>query len=344
MKFDVVIGNPPYQENISKATSNKSLARQLFPYFVKEASTVSSRYVSLITPARWFTSNGQDGSFKKLREFIKNNNHFKEMHYFTEQNKIFENVKVGAVSYYIYEKEYHGDTLFVNYNLDSQNKMSRPLFEKNMDIILSLNPVVNILNKVKNHKTFETLTKITTGRNAFDITGKELNKVTTAEFFKGSYEVRASYERIKYISPEKVVKNKDIADNWKVFMSKANGAAGILNGEEKVSILGKPYLGNPKSICTDSLIPIGSFKTKVEAENLKKYIHTKFLRSMVGVMKTSQNLTQIVYSFVPLQDFTNKSDIDWSESIVEIDQQLYRKYGLNQEEIEFIENNVEEME
>lgn len=344
MKFDVVIGNPPYQENVSKSSGNKSLAKQLFPIFMIESTKISNRYVSLITPAKWFTSNGQDGSFKPLRKFAQENNHFKEMHYFSAKNKVFDNVEIGAVSYYIYDKDYQGDTLFVNNNNGYSDTMKRPLFEDNVDIVLSLNPMGSILKKVKNHSDFITLTEITTGRNAFNITGKEANNVSSEDFFENAYELRASYEKIRYISSEKITKNNDIADNWKIFISKANGAAGVLSGEEEVSILGKPYLGKPKSVCTDSLIPIGSFKTKVEAINLRKYLHTKFVRFMVGIMKTSQNITQIVYRFVPMQDFTFDSDLSWDKSVAEIDQQLYKKYDLNSDEINFIETNIKEME
>ena len=107
--------------------------------------------------------------------------------------------------------------------------------------------------------------------------------------------------------------------------------------------LRNPYVGEPGSTCTDSLFPIGNFDTFDEADNLRKYIQTQFLRFMVSVMKISQNVTQLVYKFVPLQDFTENSDIDWSKSIHEIDLQLYRKYGLDEKEIEFIESHVKEM-
>ena len=129
-------------------------------------------------------------------------------------------------------------------------------------------------------------------------------------------------------------------NKWKVFISKGNGGAGTLGDEKQVAILGKPYLGKAKSVCTDSLIPIGCFDTEAEALNLQKYIKTKLLRYIVGILKVSQN----VYQFVPLQDFTEKSDIDWSKSVAEINQQLYKKYNLSDEEIAFIESMIKPME
>ena len=114
--------------------------------------------------------------------------------------------------------------------------------------------------------------------------------------------------------------------------------------EKAVAILGKAHIGKPNTVCTDSLIPIGPFETKEEVINLKKYMSTKFLRFMVGILKTSQNISQTVYQFVPLQDFSNKSDINWNKSISEIDLQLYRKYNLNEEEQKFIEERITVME
>ena len=110
-----------------------------------------------------------------------------------------------------------------------------------------------------------------------------------------------------------------------------------------LKIIGLPYIGYPFEACTDSLIPIGKFDELIEALNLEKYIKSKFLRYLVSILKTSQNVTQIVYKFVPLQDFTTESDIDWSKSIVEIDQQLYVKYALSPAEIGFIESMIKPM-
>ena len=112
---------------------------------------------------------------------------------------------------------------------------------------------------------------------------------------------------------------------------------------DQVAILGKPYIGEKGTLCTDSLIPIGDFSSMVEAENLALYIKTKFLRYMVGILKSSHNLYQVVYRFVPMQDFTNNSDIDWSKSIDEIDEQLFDKYELSEEEREHIKNSIKDM-
>lgn len=344
LKFGAVVGNPPYQEIVSQASGNRSLGRQLFPSFITTSIGISSKYVSLITPSKWFTGEGQDGSFPPLRTFAKGNNHFEQIHHFGGSKALFPDVELGAVNYFLYNKDYQGTTMFANYSDSGIDTTVRPLFEDGIDVIISMNSLVSILKKVKASSDFTALTEITTGRNAFGITGNTANSISSKTSFEGAYELRCAHEVIRYISEEAITRNKSIADKWKIFISKGNGAAGTLSDDKEVAIIGKPYVGPPKSACTDSLIPIGCFDTELEAVNLQKYLTTKFLRFMVGILKTSQNLTQIVYEFVPMQDFTNNSDIDWCESISKIDTQLYAKYGLTNDEIGYIESKIKPLE
>ena len=196
------------------------------------------------------------------------------------------------------------------------------------------------MSKVIYSKGFQTINEITRGRNAFGIIGKEdvLQSKSKKECFNGSIKLYCKAGEIRWTDLSEITKGTDIVDKYKVFISKSAGSPG-----KDLNIIGRPYVGERKSACTDSFFPIGSFETFHEADNLRKYIQTQFLRFMVSVMKISQNVTQLVYKFVPLQDFTENSDIDWSKSIHEIDLQLYRKYGLDEKEIEFIETHVKEM-
>lgn len=342
LNFDVVVGNPPYQQNISKSEGNKSLSKQLFPGFITLAANISQKYVSLITPSRWFTADAQDGSFIKLRQFAADNNHFVHIHNFGDSGNIFSGVAIGAVNYFLYDKSYEGDCEF--YNEPDKTPSKRPLFEDNVDVILALTPTVSIVKKVISHPSFASLMSLATGRDAFGITGKQEKNVAKTEYFEGAYELRCAYEKIKYVKEETIGKNKDIANSWKIFVSKANGAAGLLSDGIPVSIIGEAYVGSDRSVCTDSLIPIGKFDNETEAVNLRKYMSTKFLRFMVGIMKVSQNIYQNVYKYVPMQDLTNSSDICWSKSVGEIDRQLYKKYGLTAEEINYIEYIIKPME
>ena len=140
-----------------------------------------------------------------------------------------------------------------------------------------------------------------------------------------------------------VSKNKDIVNSWKLFISKADGAAGQLGNPIPAKIIGKAELGDKQTICTETFLAVAPFVRKNEALNAISYTKTKFFRFMVGIRKL-KNMTRDTYQFVPLQDFTKDSDIDWSKSIKEIDTQLYAKYGLTDEEIAFIESMIRPME
>ena len=214
------------------------------------------------------------------------------------------------------------------------------LTDKAADIVISDMDTLPILEKVRG-KDFKPLTEITTGRNAFGIIGKPsvVNAVSRPEPFEGSVPLRCKANAVRYMKPEAVKKNTEIFRKYKVFVSKS---AGNPNSDQKV--IGYPYVGEPFSACTDSLIPIGKFDTLFEAENLAKYMKTRFLRFLVQTVKSSQNVTQIVYRFVPMQDFTEKSDIDWSGTVAGIERQLYEKYGLTDQEIACIEETIRVME
>ena len=131
---------------------------------------------------------------------------------------------------------------------------------------------------------------------------------------------------------------------WKVFTSKMNGGAGTLLDNKQVAIIGKTFIAEPNMVCSNALIAIGGYDNRDEAENLNKYMNTKFFRFMLGIKKVSQVLTSNVYHFAPIQNFTNTSDIDWSKNIHEIDLQLYKKYNLTEDEINYIENKIKEIE
>lgn len=127
-------------------------------------------------------------------------------------------------------------------------------------------------------------------------------------------------------------------DKYKVFVPESNG-----NGDYG-EVLSTPVIASPDESCTPTFISIGQFDSEIEAKNLLQYVKTKFLRSLLGIKKTTQHNAPNNWSYIPLQDFTLNSDIDWTKSIAEIDQQLYKKYGLSEEEIQFIESKVKEME
>ena len=338
MQFNTIIGNPPYQETLE---AGRSLAKQLFPSFIETGIILCPKYLSLITPARWFTADAQDNSFPKLRDFVRKNNHISSL---TTHNgkKLFPNTELGVVNYFLWDKDYNGDVTFVEKTSDQLSALKRPLFEKELEIIIPQNNMVSVIQKIKD-TNFIPLNTITSGRDAFGIVGKNFESRSMSEPFDGAVAVQCAYEQVRFVARDSISKGIDFLENYKVFTSKGNGGAGLLTDGKPVNIIGKSYVGLPSMACTDSLIPFGKFKTLTEAQNLQKYMSTKFLRFCVGILKVSQNLYQNVYSFVPMQDFTTNSDIDWSKSIPEIDAQLYAKYGLSEEEMAFIESMIKPM-
>lgn len=345
MKVEAVVGNPPYQENISKTERNKSLGKQLFPWFIMTAINISSKYVSFITPSKWFTAEAQDHSFVRLREYIRGHNHISKIFHHSN-NGVFSDVSLGSINYFLYDKDFNGNIEFYNCSDSGCSCMVRPLFEDGLDVILPLNLMVNIVNKIKRHNDFTSFNAITSGRNAFGIIGKkeELSQLTTDQHFEGAIEVFCAHNDRRYIKREKINKNQHLIDKWKIFISKSNGAAGILTPQKEVAIIGYPYIGKPLTICTDSLFPIGEYDNEKEAINLQKYMKTKFFRFVVGLLKSSNNICQNVYQLVPLQNFSDNSDIKWEKELSDIDKQLYKKYNLSKDEINTVETMIKPME
>ena len=340
VNFGAIIGNPPYQKNISDEQANSSLSKQLFPSYVMLSMEASPKYTSLIIPARWFTGDAQDKSFLKLREFIKSRNNISVMHFYEDTSKVFDNVEIkGGVCHFLSENNINETLEFVKHSEHNIVSTKRNLFLKGLDIILTDEYQFSILQKIKNDE-FSPLTNITKGRNAFGIIGKQsfIEEVSKNVAFDGACELRCKANEIRYITEDKVTKNIDLFNRFKIFISKSAGAP---HTDKKV--IGEPYIGGRKTACADSLIPIGDFDTLEEAENLQIYIKTKFLRFLVSLVKSSQNTTQIVYRFVPMQNFSNKSDIDWDKTVDEVDEQLFDKYGLSREEREHIKSSIKEM-
>lgn len=342
--FKAVVGNPPYQDILD---NQRGLSSQLFPAFIQLSISLNPDYTSLITPSRWFTAEAQDGSFIKLREFVRENNHFQEVHHYVKSKEVFRDVEIaGGVNYFLWTSKHNGLVRFSTTVNGKETYKERKLFEDNLDIILSDARLYNIIKKVRAVKGFKSVMEITTGRDAFGINGKQakVRAISSDTPFPSSIELYCAYEEIRYIKRGQVKKMKELIDKWKVFTSKGNGGAGVLDESKLSAIIGKGYIGAPGSVCTDSMLPFGCFDTKEEALALQQYMKTKFYRFMVGILKTSQNLYQVVYKFVPVQDFTTHSDIDWSKSISEIDQQLYTKYNLSKDEISLIEKMIKPMD
>lgn len=358
LKFDAIVGNPPYQDSTS--INNRSGA--VYPYFYDLAEQISDRY-TLISPARFLFNAGLTS--KEWNKKMLSDPHLKVVKYESDATKIFPNTDIkggvaiiyrdaktvfGAIEEFISDERLRDIAVKVkNVRSDSMveimvggrsdlkfNEKSMIQFpnikEDRIKAIQEKHPNVNDLAPNEEYElkssAFDVLPYIfydivPEGHECFEILGLQKGKRS-----------RKWVER-KYMTPRYKENNIDF---YKVFIPKASG-----NGKlgEAISL---PEIGKPGDSATPTFISIGRFSTKIEAENALKYIKTKFARILLGILKITQDIVPSKWKYVPLQNFTSKSDIDWTKTIQEIDKQLYAKYSLTIDEIEYIEKTVQLME
>lgn len=344
-KFFGVIGNPPYNQDRSLSGDNSNYSPPIYNYFLDSSFEVGER-VELIHPARFLLNAGRTP--KEWNEKMLADPHYSILLYEGDSSKVFGNTSItGGVVV-----SYHDET----------RKMGP------IGVFTPFPELNGILKKVQNAEDFESLTEVIFIQSRFDLEtlleahpevksgigsdGRdsrfEKNIFTKVPIFT---EKRANEDDVRtlgiherkrawrFIPREFVDESQDNLDRYKVIMSVSNGAAGNL-GDSSVRLIGEPVIGLPGDGYTRSFIGIGAFATKSEAENCATFLRTKFARVMVGILKTTQMLNKDVWLYVPNQDFKTNADIDWSKSISEIDQQLYAKYELDQDEVDFIEMHV----
>lgn len=326
LKFDAVVGNPPYQ-----ITTDTNFAVPVYHLFFDAAKALNPNYISLIHPARFLFNAG--ATPKEWNKKMLNDPRLSVPLYEPDSQKIFSGVDIkGGVCITFWDNHHPSGGLggvFVGYKeLGSILAKTRAT---SIDEIIYPQTKVNM--QIDN--TFPTERRIR--HNWFE---------KFPDIFVNS---RDASHTIKIMGLEKGNKRSEryvnrglLADsnleNWKVFLPESNGSGAI--GE----VLSTPLVGEPLVGCSGTFIQFGAFSSKSQAQSCMKYIKTKFCRVLLGTLKITQHNPKSVWKNVPLQDFTDKSDIDWSKSIAEIDQQLYAKYGLSKEEIEFIETHVKSME
>ena len=345
MKFDVVIGNPPYQEE-AKDTSDKPI----YNYFMDNAYKIADK-VCFITPARFLFNAGKTP--KKWNEKMLNDEHLKVAYYEQDSSKIFNgtDIKGGVViTYRDTNKDFGKIGAFTHF--EELNSTLRKVldFEEDSDFIDSLYYSTDSHKFTsKMHEDFpEARDKLSKGHEKTvassvlyrlpEIFTKERKNKQDLKFIG----VINNKRKWRYIAPEYIEEHPNLR-KFKVMLPGSNGSGAI--GEVlSTPLVGEPLVGEPLVGHTQTFISFGAFETREEAENLLKYIKTKFARTMLGTLKITQSNKKDTWRNVPIQDFTANSDIDWSKSIAEIDLQLYAKYGLNDREIAFIEEKVREME
>lgn len=330
MKFDIIIGNPPYQLNDGGGTG--SSGTPIYDKFVEQAISLNPKYISMIIPSRWMV--GGKG-LKDFRAAMISDTHISNLHDFLEAKQCFTSQAIeGGVCYFLWQRDYDGKCKIVSHSEKSSVESYRYLNENNEDIDIFIRDemALDIYYQVskKQYKSFETLVS---ARNYFRL-GKCAG--LTSDALTSNYKVLGYFDRIrsyKYLkNGVQVPLNEDIAKKWKLFVSKADGAAGQIGNPIPARIMGKTEIGEPNTVCSETYLVVGPFNDEKETLNVQKYMKTKFFRFMVGIRKT-KNIPRETYKFVPIVNFNE----EWT------DKKLYNYFDLSDEQINYIEKMIEEM-
>ena len=344
MKFDAVVGNPPYQE---ESNGDSNAKKSIYNYFIDSGEELADR-VTLIHPARFLFNAGDTP--KAWNEKKLNDIHYQVIKYWSDSSDIFPTVDIKggvAVTYWDKRKEFKPIKLFTAFDeLHSILEKVEKLNEDSLSSIITNRGTYKYSNLAYTEQPDEMMK--TADRRIAPSSFERMPKLFTEEKPNDKHEYVQILGNIKnercyrwfrkdYISPV------DNLEKYKVIVPKANGSGAI--GEVlSTPLIGTPLIGTPLIGYTETYISIGSTDSFSEAEAILKYVKTKFARTMLGILKVTQNNPKETWQYVPMQDFTDNSDIDWSKSVHEIDLQLYKKYGLSDEEIAFIESKVKPMD
>lgn len=332
MTFDVIIGNPPYQFNDNGAGAS---ARPLYHLFVQQAIKLSPRYLSMIIPARWFSA-GKD--VDDFREAMLHDDRIRVLHDYMNAGDCFSGVDIkGGVCYFLWDRDNRGLCNVITHKSNGDTSTStRGLLEKGSDTFIRDNEMISILHKVKSRKE-TSMQSIISSRDPFGYDIRQENSLKTVphkyslEKSKGE-DVEFYYngwrrKGVGYVNVNTVRDNKDWVEAYKVLIPNSWGAGDA--SKDRV----RPFIIEPHSVCTETYLVVGPFKTRKEAENAVSYIETKFFHALVSTIKISQHATRKVYSNIPIQDFQTRWD----------DKMLCEKYGLTQGEGEYIDSLIPEL-
>lgn len=330
MKFDVIIGNPPYQLNIGVEKENYAVP--IYQKFVEQAKKLNPRYLTMIIPARWYAGGrGLD----EFRDEMLNDDRLSVIHDYPDAGDVFPGVQIKAgVCYFLWERDRHGDcSVTTHLNGDDIGPVVRPLLEKGNDTFIRYNQAISIIKKVFNpvNRSFSELVSPQTPFGivtSYKGTDKPQSSTDLKMYISGNDK---KYKGKAFYAPyDKITKGHDMIPWHKIYINMAGSGSDSFPHQ----ILGKPFYGEPNTICNQSYLVIGPFKNKDECENAMSYIATKFFRFMVLQKKNAQHAMRGVYQLVPMQDFTKS----WT------DEELYKKYRLTEDEIAFIESMIKPME
>ncbi len=320
MRFDVIIGNPPYQ--LDTGGSGRQ-AKPIYQNFVSQAKKLNPRFLTMIIPSRWFAGGmGLD----EFREEMLNDDRIRTVVDYIDARECFPGVDIaGGVCYFLWEKDSHGDCIVVNKFKGKEYTSKRPLNE--FSTFVRFDPAVPIVRKVLSFNE-EKLTRIISATRPFGL------QTSDRPDTKGDLYLVSSGGRGP-ISSSRVTAGKEMVGKWKVMTSKtSHDHAGQPDNDGTRRVLSRVEILEPNYVCTESYIILGSFAEEEKAQHCLQYAKTKFVRFLVSLLSFSQDITRDRFAFVPLVDMNEL----WT------DEKLYKKYGLTQEEIAFIESMIRPME
>ena len=322
MKFDVIIGNPPYQLSDGGAQAS---AMPIYNLFVNQAMRLKPRYLSMIIPARWY---GGGRGLDEFRSSMIGDKRIRVLHDFLNASDCFgTGVEIkGGVCYFLWDRDDEGMCRIFTHNGDSvKEQPERYLKEKNSDVFIRYSEGVSVYHKIEAFKE-KTMDALVSSQKPFGlrtfVRGTQTKTQDSVILFERGGK--------SYINRNEIIIHRDWIDKPKVYISAAYNAGDTYPHQ----ILGKPIVGESGSCCTETYVVIGPFDSTEESGNVVSYIKTKLFRFLVMLKKSSQHAASQVYSFVPIQDFSHP----WT------DEMLYKKYGLDKDEIAFIESMIRPME
>lgn len=324
MKFDVIVGNPPYQ--MSDGGGRDSGAISLYHKFIQQGKKLNPRYIAMIVPARWYS--GGKG-LDEFRDEMLKDKRLAEIHDFPETSDCFPGLNIrGGVCYFLWDKEHKGDCKINNYkNGVLISSSTRPLLEQKSEVFVRYNEAIQILRKVKSFKE-KTFDESVSARKPFGLDSNFANfkKTKTEKYNINLYRFGDN----GFVSEEQVIKNKHWIKETKVIVSKASPGGDSYPHQ----IISRPIIAEPMSCSTETYLVVGIYKNNKIASNVVAYMQTRFFRFMMSLIKNTQNISRGVFAFVPIQDFSET----WT------DEKLFKKYNITQEEVEFIDLLIRPME
>ena len=328
MKINAIVGNPPYQVMDGGAGAS---AKPVYNLFMDIAKKLRAEYISMIMPARWYA--GGKGLDEFRDDMLKDKSISLLVDYF-DATDVFPRIDIsGGICYFLWNKNHQGNCRVITNRQGKRNELVRPLLETGNNTFIRFNEAVSILRKIS-FSGNENISKLVSSRKPFGIaTDVRLSQKQT-----DGIKIYA-YPNDGFVRRNEVKTNIEWIDCYKVYISYAYGE----RGDFPYFVIGKPFLGEPNTCCSETYLVIAPNEQTQYCMNVIKYLKTKFLRFLVLQKKNTQHATSKVYAFVPLQDFTANSDIDWNRAISEIDRQLYAKYHLTDEETAFIEKMIKPM-